>query len=43
MPVADAIRQVGISEQTFYRRKKQYTGLKSCEVRGVRQFKEENA
>jgi putative transposase len=29
MPVADLIRQVGISEQTFYRRKKQYAGLES--------------
>jgi putative transposase len=26
MPVADVIRQVGISEQTFYRWKKQYAG-----------------
>ena len=24
MPVADVIRQIGISEQTFYRWKKQY-------------------
>lgn len=27
MPVADILRQVGISEQTFYRWKKQYAGL----------------
>ena len=27
MPVADIIRQVGISEQTFYRWKKQYGGM----------------
>jgi putative transposase len=26
MPVAELIRQVGISEQTFYRWKKQYPG-----------------
>lgn len=26
LPVADLIRQVGISEQTFYRWKKQYSG-----------------
>lgn len=43
MPVADIIRQVGISEQTFYRWKKQYTGLESNEVRELRQLKEENA
>ena len=27
LPVADLIRQVGISEQTFYRWRKQYAGL----------------
>ena len=27
MPVADLIRQIGISEQTFYRWKKQYAGF----------------
>jgi len=29
MAVADLIRQIGISEQTFYRWKKQYGGLQS--------------
>ena len=29
LPVADLIRKVGISEQTFYRWKKQYAGLES--------------
>jgi putative transposase len=29
MPVAELIRKVGISEQTFYRWKKQYVGLES--------------
>ncbi|WP_419188660.1 transposase [Burkholderia cepacia] len=33
MPVADVIRQVGISEQTFYRWKKQYAGMQSDQVR----------
>jgi putative transposase len=27
LPVAEVIRKVGISEQTFYRWKKQYVGL----------------
>ncbi len=27
MPVADVIRQMGITEQTFYRSKKQYAGM----------------
>ena len=29
MPVQDLIRQVGITEQTFYRWKRQYGGLES--------------
>jgi putative transposase len=29
MQVADLIRQLGISEQTYYRWKKQYVGLES--------------
>ena len=36
MPVADLIRQVGISEQTFYRWKKQYAGMQSDQVRELR-------
>jgi putative transposase len=29
MPVADITRQAGVSEQTFYRWRKQYAGLQS--------------
>jgi putative transposase len=36
------IRQVGISEQTFYRWKRQYPGLKSDQVREFKQLAEEN-
>lgn len=43
LPVADLIRQVGISEQTFYRWKKQYSGLESDQVREFKQLGEENA
>jgi putative transposase len=43
MPVADVIRQIGISEQTFYRWKKQYAGLQSDQVREFKQLQEENA
>ena len=42
MPVADVIRQVGISEQTFYRWKKQYAGLQSDQVRELKQLQDEN-
>ena len=43
LPVADQIRQVGISEQTFYRWKKQYAGLQSDQVRELKQVTDENA
>ena len=42
MPVADVIRQIGISEQTFYRWKKQYGGLQSDQVRELKQLQDEN-
>lgn len=43
MAVSDLVRQVGISEQTFYRWKKQYGGLQSDQVRELKQLQEENA
>jgi putative transposase len=43
VPVAELIRRVGISEQTFYRWKKQYTGLEVDQVRQLKQLQEENA
>lgn len=42
MPVADIIRQVGISEPTFYRCKKQYAGMQSNQVRELKHLQEEN-
>jgi putative transposase len=43
MPVAEVIRRIGISEQTFYRWKKQYSGLQSDQVRELKQLQDENA
>ena len=43
MPVADQIRKLGISEQTFYRWKKQYAGMQPDQVRELKQLQEENA
>ena len=43
LPVADLIRQLGITEQTFYRRKKKYAGLESDQVRELMQLADENA
>ena len=42
MPVADVIRQMGISEQTFYRWKKKFAGLGVAEVRRLKLLEEEN-
>jgi putative transposase len=38
VPVAELIRKVDISEQTFYRWKKQYVGLESEQVREMKQL-----
>jgi putative transposase len=43
LPVADLIRQIGISEQTFYRWRKQYAGMQSDQVRELKQLQDENA
>ena len=42
VPVAELIRKVGISEQTFYRWKKQYVGVEVDQVRQMKQLQEEN-
>lgn len=41
-PVAEVIRKMGISEQTFYRWKKQYAGMGVAELRRLKQLEEEN-
>ena len=41
-PLAELIRRVGISAQTFYRWKKQYVGLEVDQVRQLKQLQEEN-
>jgi len=38
MPVAHLLWQLGISEQAYYRGKKQYAGLESNQVRELKQF-----
>jgi hypothetical protein len=40
--VAELIQKVEISEQTFYRWKKQYVGLESDQVRELKQLQDEN-
>ena len=41
--VGELCRQVGISEQTFYRWKKAYGGMLPSEARELKQLREENA
>lgn len=43
MAVSDIVRQLGISEQTFYRWKEQYGGMQSEGVRELRILQDENA
>lgn len=43
LPVVELVRRLGISEQTFYRWKRQYAGLESDQVREFRQVSDENA
>ena len=40
--VAEVIRKMGVSEQTFYRWKKQYAGMGVAELRRMKQLEEEN-
>jgi putative transposase len=43
VPVGDVCRQVGISEQSFYRWKKEYGGMLPSEARELKQLRDENA
>jgi putative transposase len=42
MPLAEPMRHVGISEQTFFRWKKLYAGLQTGQVRQLKQLRDEN-
>jgi putative transposase len=41
--VAEVCRRLGVSEQTFYRWKKQFAGLGLSEIRELRSLRHENA
>ena len=41
-PVAEVIRRMGVSEQTFYRWKSKYGGLGVGELRRLKQLEDEN-
>ncbi len=40
--VADAIRQIGVTEVTYYRWRKEYGGLKMDQVRRLKELEKEN-
>jgi putative transposase len=42
VPIAELIRKVGISEQTFYRWKSKYVGLEVDQIRQLKQLRDEN-
>jgi transposase len=41
--VADAIRSIGVTEVTYYRWKNEYGGLKTDQVRRLKELEQENA
>jgi transposase-like protein len=40
--VADAIRQIGVTEVTYYRWRNEYGGLKTDQVRRIKELEKEN-
>ncbi len=40
--MADAIRQIGVSEVTFYRWRREFGGLKSDQVKRLKELEQEN-
>ena len=42
MTIADAIRQIGVSEVTFYRWRKEYGGLKADQLKRLKELEKEN-
>ena len=42
MPVAQAVRQIGVTEQTYYRWRKQYGGMTRDQLRRLKELEVEN-
>jgi transposase-like protein len=42
VPIADAIRQIGVSEVTYYRWRQEYGGLKLDQVKRLKELELEN-
>ena len=41
--VADACRRIGVTEQTYYRWRREYGGLKTDQARRMKELEKENA
>ena len=41
--ISEAVRQIGISEQTYYKWRKKYSGMNVCDAKKYRQLEKENA
>lgn len=41
--VAEAARQIGVTEQTYYRWRKQYGGMNSSDAKKLKELEKENA
>ena len=41
--IADAIRQIGVSEVTYYRWRQEYGGLKAEQVKRLKELEQENS
>jgi len=42
MPMADAVRQIGVSELPYYRWRKQYGGMSRDQLRQLKELQKEN-
>ncbi len=41
--IADAVRQIGVSEVTYYRWRQEYGGLKTDQVKRLKELEQENS
>ena len=42
MTIADAVRQIGVTQQTYYRWRKQYAGMNRAQLKRLKDLEKEN-
>ncbi len=42
MPVADAVPQIGVTQQTYYRWRKEYGGMNRAQLKRLKELEKEN-